>query len=213
MGGFYFIKLSIEKHNFECYNIFMKLYRYLSKEELENLLAGKIEQIGHFYEAKNYKRVNTHKYKKGIKYLHFYFDEKEISRIKDADFHKSANYYICEFEIPFYVIFPHIGVGRYDGVGYEVPLDSVFEVALPAQKMKVKYLKDYKKDNSRRFSVTSDLLFGENKEPFKFDSRLFEPMYFDDVDNKKEARKEKTEQPLTITAFESKQSFVEEREL
>jgi len=148
----------------------MKLYRYLSEDELKKLLANDLDNIGSFYDDKEqYERVNTHNYKKGVKYLHFYFDKKEISRIEYLNFKRNSVYYYCEFNIPFYVIFRYIGIGRYDGRGYQNPLDSVYEVAMPANKMKRKYLINYEKN--------------KNSEPLdlgpiiKFDKRL----YMDDV--------------------------------
>ena len=97
----------------------MKLYRYLSKEELEKIQAGEIEKIGFFYnDRQKFKRVNSHRYKKDVKYLHFYFDKKEISRIKSASFKSRDICYVCEFNIPFYVILPYIGIGVYESKGY-----------------------------------------------------------------------------------------------
>lgn len=185
----------------------MKLYRYLPKEELDNLTSGNIDKIGHFYSVEDYKRVNNHKYKKGVKYLHFYFAEKEISRINHFSFHQADSYYVCEFEIPFYVIFPHIGIGIYDGRGYDNPLDLVYEVALPTEKMKTKYLRNYKLD-TRKSSIVADLVLG-NFKPIEFDKSLYEPMYFDEH-NKDE---EKQMQPLALTAFEVVQADIEEKEL
>lgn len=118
----------------------MKLYRYLTEEELENIKANELDKIGFIYDDKKYKKVNTHRYKSGIKYLHFYFDKKEISRIDSLGFKGDSECYVCEFEIPFYVIFPYIGIGKYDGHGYKYLTDMIYEVALPSNKMKQKYL-------------------------------------------------------------------------
>lgn len=153
----------------------MKLYRYLSEEELEKIQAGEIEKIGFFYnDRKKFKRVNNHRYKQNIKYLHFYFDKKEISRIKFARFKGGDVCYVCEFNIPFYVILPYIGIGIYESSGYDVPFERVFEVALPARKMKQKYLINSEKDVN-----SGPIYFGPI---IKFDKRLF----YDDVINDKE---------------------------
>jgi len=154
----------------------MKLYRYLSEEELNYIKANEIDKIGSIYNDPEYKRVSTHKYKQDVKYIHFYFSEKEISRIRSLGFQGRNVCYVCEFEIPFYVIFPYIGIGKYDGHGYKTYLDTVYEVALPAKKMKAKYLKSYTKDES---SEPLDL-----GPIFKFNKKLFEPEYFSD-DNEK----------------------------
>lgn len=150
----------------------MKLYRYLSERELEFIKANDVHKIGSVYNDKKYKDVNSHKYKNDVKYLHFYFSEKEISRVKSLGFQGNNICYVCEFEIPFYVIFPYIGVGKYSGHGYKSYLDTVYEVALPAQKMKAKYLKKYEKDKS-----SEPIDFGP---VIKFDKCLFEPIDFEE---------------------------------
>lgn len=148
----------------------MKLYRYLTEQELKHIIANETDMIGSVYSDKeNYKRVNSHNYKKDVKYLHFYFAKKEISRINRLGFKGSSVCYVCEFEIPFYVIFPYIGIGKYDGYSYDNPLDKVYEVALPAKKMKQKYLVNYEIDKN-----SGPINFGPI---IKFDKRLF----YDDV--------------------------------
>ena len=49
----------------------MKVYRYLTEEELDDIQSDNVENIGSEYNNVDYKRVNTHKYRDGIKYLHF----------------------------------------------------------------------------------------------------------------------------------------------
>lgn len=127
----------------------MKLYRYLSEQELFHILANENDDIGGFFYGINRpRRINSHEYKKNVKYLHFYFDKKEIERIVKLKYHSDSVCYICEFEIPFYVIFPYIGYGRYDSCGYNNPYDTVYEVAFPSKKMKRKYLISYEKDKN-----------------------------------------------------------------
>ncbi len=179
----------------------MKLYRYLSEEELEHIKANEIDKIGSVYnDKKSYKRINTHNYKKDVKYLHFYFDKREISRIEKLGFQGSKICYICEFEIPFYVIFSHIGTGRYDCQGYAVPYETVYEVALPAKKMKSKYLKSFEKDKN-----SGPIDFGPI---IKFDKRLYEPMYFN------EQEQEETDNvPFKIKTLNKNQNIIEEKGL
>jgi len=142
----------------------------MSEDELKHMLAGEIDKIGFFYNDKKYFRsVNNHNYKKDTKYLHFYFDKKEIERVKLLKLKGNAVCYVGEFEMPFYVIFPYIGVGKYETRGYTVPHDSVYEVALPAIKFKPKYLVGYEKDKN-----SGPIDFGPI---IKFDKRLF----YDDV--------------------------------
>ena len=164
----------------------MKLYRYLSEQELNFILTGELDKIGSFYNRNDYKRVSNHKYKKDTKYLHFYFDKKEISRISHLGFQAGNVCYVGEFEIPFYLIFSHIGVGKYDGHGFDLPYDEVYEVALPAKLMKTKYLVSYEKDKN-----SGPVDFGPI---IKFDRKLYEPICFDD--KKEESSQENEEMGL-----------------
>jgi len=178
----------------------MKLYRYLTEEELNDIKANNIENIGSFYNSKNYKKINTHHYKKDVRYLHFYFDKKEIARIDSLGFKGSSVCYICEFEIPFYVIFKYIGIGYYESHGYQIDTDSVFEVALPVKKFKQKYLTSYEKDKN-----SGPVDFGPI---IKFDKRLF----YDDV-CVENIKNEPKRVPLAIKAIEQKLEECEERQL
>ncbi len=151
----------------------MKLYRYLSKEELEQLLNMEYSMIGTENVNKPYYRYNSHRYKENVKYLHFYFDEKEISRIKKMSFHKKAEYYICEFEIPFYVIFSHIGVGYYANKKGEKKTDYVYEVALPTYKMRPKFLKSFRSLTEEK---KHELFLRKNKQENNIEQEV-EPNY------------------------------------
>ena len=131
----------------------MKLVRYLSENELMAFKNGDISNIGcEYVDRKSFKRVNSHKYKKGVKYLHFFFNMKNIKLVRLANFLKQDNYYICEFDIPLLVILPYIGKGRYEDSGYKYDSAEVYEVALPAKKMKLEYLISYEKDFRHSYS-------------------------------------------------------------
>ena len=102
--------------------------------------------------------------------------------------------------IPFYVIFSHIGIGRYDCQGYNIPYETVYEVALPAKKMKSKYLKGFEKDKN-----SGPIDFGPI---IKFDRVLFEPMDFGT-----QKQEETDNVPLAIKALNINQNIIEEKGL
>jgi len=124
----------------------MKLYRYLSLDELTAIINRNLSQVGSVNLISKYSdRNNNHKYLDDVRYLHFYFAEKEIQRITTASFlDKKTKYYVCEFEIPFYHIFNNIGLGYYASKKENKYADYVFEVALPIYKMRTRYLKRFK---------------------------------------------------------------------
>ena len=173
----------------------MKVYRYLSEEELKFIQSGEVDKIGSFYvNDENFKRINTHKYKKGVKYLHFFFKKEDIKRVQNLDFRKMSNYYICEFNIPFLALLPYIGKGHYDSRGYKTDLDSVYEIAMPATKMKQKYLKSYEIDERHNGSEIKELI--ESLRKFQPSPQLYdfsiEKEYFASISKEKRTIKTNT---------------------
>jgi len=129
----------------------MKVYRYLSEYELKYIQSDDVDNIGSTYNDDVYKRINTHRYKEGVKYLHFYKNKEDISYIKKCDYLPSGRYYICEFDIPFYILFTGYGKGFYGSFG---KIDyTATEYKVPSHLMKSKYLKSYKLDEEYKFSV------------------------------------------------------------
>lgn len=121
----------------------MKVYRYLSENELKSILTDDLSNVGYEY-ANNLKlqQSNTHRYKKGIKYLHFFKSKADCVRIK-AIHNNKTNFYIAEFNIPFATLAKHIGYGIYSTTGYDVDYDEVTEFAIPTHKLKSSYLISY----------------------------------------------------------------------
>jgi hypothetical protein len=66
----------------------MIVYRYLSEKELNLIMQGKIDNLGSYYTKEGFKKVNTHKYKSGVKYLHFFktYNRKIAENITFGDF-------------------------------------------------------------------------------------------------------------------------------
>lgn len=152
----------------------MKVYRYLSENELNYIQSDDVDNIGSTYNDGAFKRVNTHKYREGVKYLHFYKNKEDIRHVQSSDFLPSGKYYICEFDIPFYILMFGYGQGYYGKYGrcdY-----SVTEFKIPSSLMKSKYLKNFELDKSRQSDIDFIKLIN-----MKFVKRLFTDDY--EIDN------------------------------
>lgn len=119
------------------YYISMKVYRYLSESEL-NLIRSGGENLGNTFDRKNYKRQNNHRYRKGVKYIHFYKQLESMEHIRREyikDQNQGMRYYFCSFNVPATILALHRGKGHYDGRGYdEVGAITSVEYAIPADK-------------------------------------------------------------------------------
>lgn len=132
----------------------MKVYRYLSQIELDSILEGNIEQIGTEYDNDIFKNINTHRYKKGIKYLHFYKNKQDIRHIQRINKATTRyDYYICEFDIPLLVIMQGRGYGKYNSGKRGKPLEQVVEFKMPAKKLRPDYLISYTLDENHHAKV------------------------------------------------------------
>ena len=120
----------------------MKVYRYLDEEELNNILSGNIDKIGKEYSRHAKGEVNTHKYKEGEKYLHFFKDKKGCEEISIV-MGKGKNYYVCEFNIPFRHLLFRSGKGYYVSHGYDSDYETFKEYILETSKFKSEYLTSY----------------------------------------------------------------------
>ncbi|MBE5746000.1 MAG: hypothetical protein E7359_01795 [Clostridiales bacterium] len=131
----------------------MLVYRYLSEEELKSILANDKSNIGREFFTTECKQFNSHKYKKGVKYLHFFKNKKDIKHIKPMKANSNKTYYICEFDIPFLKLLPHIGYGVYAGHGYDEYNKSVCEFIISVDKFDTKWLKNFEKDKEKTASL------------------------------------------------------------
>ena len=85
----------------------MFVYRVCDKKEIDTILKEKsLDNIGSICTID--KKKNTHDYKEGVKYLHFYHDYGDVfySDSKDRN-------YICTYDIPIEILKPREGVGYY----------------------------------------------------------------------------------------------------
>lgn len=124
----------------------MIVYRYVSQAELDLILSGNITCLGNANCCADFSYCNTHKYKSGVKYLHFFRNEK-ILYVLQKDY-KSAegNYYICKFDIPLVVLLSGVGFGYYDCSGYTMDFEKLLEFAIKTDRIKPEWFKGYKLD-------------------------------------------------------------------
>ena len=127
----------------------MKVYRYLSEDELRAILSGNTQNIGSYYNNKDFKEVNTHKYKDGVRYLHFFKDTRFIHQISYLHQNDKRKYFICQFDIPLKYLIFNIGIGRYETRGYENYCQSVIEFKMDAKNFNPKWLVTYKLDRTK----------------------------------------------------------------
>ena len=146
----------------------MKVYRYLSQWELCAILTGNMSIVGHKYNNDAFKDVNSHRYKKNEKYLHFFADKKDMRLIKKVDFLRDADYYECEFDIPWYVLIKGMGLGYYEGSGYNDEIAVEYKV--PTRYLKKEYLVSYTLDSERKHKMNESLQsLGDNNNLENFD--------------------------------------------
>lgn len=122
----------------------MLVYRIMNEEEFELLTAGKKECLGGCFYGLTL--PNNHRYKKGVKYLHFFKNQTAINRyLRSISFTEEGQYFVGTFNIPFRKLFTHCSYGRYMPSGYDVDYEVEKEYALPVNKFETEYLVDIKK--------------------------------------------------------------------
>lgn len=116
------------------YYICMKVYRYLSQDELVAICSGRVDKLGSTFDKKQCKKrnQNNHRYKPNTRYLHFFKDKSSLEYIRRERLSddKTGTYFFCSFNIPNTILFFHRGHGNYDG-NYDIPFYSVTEYAIP----------------------------------------------------------------------------------
>lgn len=125
----------------------MKVYRYLSQNELDLILSNNISSIGCEYsQSEKYKYINNHEYKTGIKYLHFFKNKNDCKRVRFIRGYENVEFYVAEFNIPYTILSQHAGYGKYDRQGYGSDVEKVLEFAVPTSKFTSKYMCSYVRD-------------------------------------------------------------------
>ncbi|MBE7075260.1 MAG: hypothetical protein E7376_04710 [Clostridiales bacterium] len=122
----------------------MLVYRRLSKSEFLNIKTGLKCHLG--TECSKSKLANNHKYKKGVKYLHFFKNKGDVYRIRQYQT-KPVPYYICTFNIPNKILEKCKGRGKYDAGGYDYATTWVTEYAINVDDFDCNWLIEHEIDN------------------------------------------------------------------
>ena len=137
----------------------MKVYRYLTEEELNKILLKDSSGLGSCYVSTRFiKRLaNNFRYQKGEKYLHFFKNKADMKRIRrirrehDKYFNRDLVYYYCTFDIHPTVLFFAAGKGwynNYDENGRRtMKTTTVREYAIKTKHFNPDWLIEYVRDD------------------------------------------------------------------
>ena len=135
----------------------MRVYRYLSEPELNNMISGKTSELGQdgtfikIAQRKYKTKLNTHRYVSGEKYLHFFKSLSDIEYIRQERRDYTGNFYFAEFEIPPLVLFFAAGKGFYSSLhGYDCFTESVSEFAVKSKNFNPDWLVGYTLDHDKK---------------------------------------------------------------
>lgn len=119
----------------------MIVYRYASAGELSSILKGQIKNNGSYFDESF---SNTHKYKPGVRYTHFFKKLKDLPDLQKT-FGCHEGMFICKYNIPLRLLISTSGKGFYDSrtSGYEELYDTIKEFAVESSKLKSEYLEDF----------------------------------------------------------------------
>jgi hypothetical protein len=130
----------------------MKVYRFMNEDELKMYFNGKCAEVGSVFSHYTEKRFNNFRYKKGMKYVHFFKRLKDVYRIKHEIFEQELKskkrYFIGCFDIPRPLLSSCKGKGRYviENENGGTSECYVQEYAIPSSKMEEEYLIYFKQE-------------------------------------------------------------------
>ncbi len=131
----------------------MLVYRYTTEEELKNIIQGNKCLLGDYNdEITKWSSHNTHKYKYGHKYLHFFKHKKSIEYLKLFRKNKAnKNMFVCSYDIPRSVLRLYKGKGYYDSgtSGYDFFNIALTEYAVDVEEFWCDWLVDVEIDNAK----------------------------------------------------------------
>jgi hypothetical protein len=136
----------------------------MSETELKKIISGDIESLGHTFESNKGKkyRKNTHHYKNGEKYLHFFKHESSMKMMSYLYREVEEKFFFCSFNIPFSILALHSGKGFYPSSGYDN--EELKEYAIPLSQFKPEYLISYELDKTRKNTDLEHVLIDIYKE-------------------------------------------------
>jgi len=128
----------------------MKVYRYLSENELNTMLENQVDKLGRSFCRS---RSNTHKYKKGERYIHFFKNFKSLSNMRRLRSSYNEVYYYCEFDIPMLILMAGRGLGYYNSSYRWGVKEKCIEYIVPSKYFKKSWLVSYIKENKTEDNI------------------------------------------------------------
>ena len=104
------------------------VYRFISEREKAAIEANDMSGIGSAWEKNN--RRSSHKYKNGVRYVHFLDSKKDAMDIYNEL--KRSKRYLCTYNIPASVLKKYSGKGFYPPHGYDFSHTEIKEYAVPS---------------------------------------------------------------------------------
>lgn len=154
----------------------MIVYRYTTKEEIIKFLNGEMNEVGSVYKGKI--ENNTHHYKLGERYVHFFKNLRQINVLRKYKKYQK-DMYVAKFNIPLLTLAKCSGKGYYDARGYDVYIETLKEFAVPSELLKKEFFVSCIKDDIVAYSA-QDL----NLKLIEFENKFNKSCnYFNEYDN------------------------------
>ena len=128
--------LNKQKHKQKNLEQHTTVFRLISEREKQAIEMHDISKLGCFYKKSI---CNNHKYKKNIKYIHF-FDNKNDARLLHNEL-GSSKAYLCTCAIPINILKKYLGKGYYTMRGYYDTIDTIKEYAIPTSDFDFEWIK------------------------------------------------------------------------
>lgn len=139
---------------YSLYNMVMRVYRYLSHEELKNILRNNVENIGSYF-SNGKPKANTHHYNPNERYIHFYKSAADMQDIRAIYRNYDNDFYFCSFEIPNSILFIRKGKGFYPAHGFQEDVCTLTEYAIPVSIFKSEWISGFIHDNERNLVISN----------------------------------------------------------
>ncbi|MBQ8425047.1 MAG: hypothetical protein IJX17_03385 [Clostridia bacterium] len=140
----------------------MLVYRYMCKDEYDNIMKLDFDKVGGVYAPKGVS--NTFKYKRDERYLHFFKEMDDMEVMQKFYLKDGKDYYFCSFDIPFTVLLKTMGKGYYEPRGYDMDYASKREYAIPVSEFNPKWIQDAILDEKKHEINENAKQFENNKE-------------------------------------------------
>lgn len=139
---------------YSLYNRVMRVYRYLSHEELKNILRNNVDNIGSYF-SNGKPKANTHHYNSSERYIHFYKNAESMQDIRSIYRSYDNDFYFCSFEIPNSILFIYKGKGYYPAHGFQEDVCTLTEYAIPVSIFKSEWISGFIHDDKRNLVISN----------------------------------------------------------